>query len=527
MKKVLLTMAGLAMGIFGFSQAPGVINFEYMNGHTPAELASVDNNYFNLNYGVIFSHTPPGIAVEKPIYAKVGAPAQAFLNTSTYFNGCNISGSLTDDYPYASAIPAGCYFLTDDAPGVMNAPKDLYIIYDQTFIPAAHKASGLLYDIDGNESWKVTAYDEFGTVVNVVNLLAANYGDGTSAMWTFNSVNKLGYIHMEWTGSSTTVGVAFDNFYYNSIVKLPCNTQASFGYTVNGCGVQFSNQSTTGSGSNIIGYEWTFTDLATGIVTLSNDENPFKQFTDFANVLVELNVIGYNGKDCCEDKVSREIQVEECRPCDATVAFRWHPNVVDPCFMTFDATVTNNTTAIAGYYWEVKDLSTGTTVIYTGNSFDALVPSSNEVCLTVIFMSQDGTLECCTQKICANIDCGKEGETKGGKSMKTSTPNMGDLFNMLENNTEDSQGQISMASVYPNPSDELLNVEVDLVSEKTLNVDLISTNGQVFSIKSGAVLQKGNNIIQFETSSIPTGLYIIRIQNEEFSITKKISISHK
>lgn len=79
--------------------------------------------------------------------------------------------------------------------------------------------------------------------------------------------------------------------------------------------------------------------------------------------------------------------------------------------------------------------------------------------------------------------------------------------------------------VYPNPSNDILNVEYSALMDNKSFVSLVGSDGkQVYheTFDSNA----GINAIQLDVSSLKTGIYILRITNDSEVRTKRISVMH-
>jgi len=75
--------------------------------------------------------------------------------------------------------------------------------------------------------------------------------------------------------------------------------------------------------------------------------------------------------------------------------------------------------------------------------------------------------------------------------------------------------------VYPVPANDWVKVEVPYGKAGEVTAQLINTNGQVLQRKTAT--SAGNTVeAEFETASLPDGLYIILLQAEEFNVIKKI-----
>jgi len=75
--------------------------------------------------------------------------------------------------------------------------------------------------------------------------------------------------------------------------------------------------------------------------------------------------------------------------------------------------------------------------------------------------------------------------------------------------------------VYPVPASDFVKVEVPYRKAGNVTAQLINTNGQVLQRKTAK--PAGNSVeAEFETASLPDGLYIILLQGDEFNVIKKI-----
>lgn len=71
-----------------------------------------------------------------------------------------------------------------------------------------------------------------------------------------------------------------------------------------------------------------------------------------------------------------------------------------------------------------------------------------------------------------------------------------------------------LIKIYPNPANELLNIDMKLESTATYTYDIIDTHGR--TLKSGNIRGLGHTTL--DTSALPKGMYFINILNEEYSV---------
>jgi hypothetical protein len=177
---------------------PATINFESIPGETPFEGLEI-NNQFGASHGIIFSLENE----EDPVLAKVGAPATAFY-------GC---GDGCPDTP--ALIPnryIGSFFLTND--GMLSSLEAEALIV--TYNPPTAVASGVILDIDFDETFTIEARDANENILETITITAGepNTGDGIATPWVLQRSNA--DVHsLRFAGQRQDAGVfglGFDNF---------------------------------------------------------------------------------------------------------------------------------------------------------------------------------------------------------------------------------------------------------------------------------------------------------------------------
>ncbi len=77
-------------------------------------------------------------------------------------------------------------------------------------------------------------------------------------------------------------------------------------------------------------------------------------------------------------------------------------------------------------------------------------------------------------------------------------------------------------SVSPNPSTDFVNVSLELETPQTINIFLADVTGKI--IKQSVQKKFTSGIIEFSTSDLPSGTYLVRVITEEGTKTKKIVV---
>lgn len=171
----------------------GVIDFETIPGDVPADGLPISDQFLT-SHGVTFS-LEDGSA---PVLAQIGAPATAF------------NSGLGDDTPVASA-GGGAFFLTDDGE-IGTVPPPLVIRYETP----TSAASGLIYDIDGEEAFLIEARDELDAVLETFEIASGDpgTGDAEASLWSFqrarNEIYSIRVVASVPMGQ--LFGLGFDNF---------------------------------------------------------------------------------------------------------------------------------------------------------------------------------------------------------------------------------------------------------------------------------------------------------------------------
>lgn len=77
--------------------------------------------------------------------------------------------------------------------------------------------------------------------------------------------------------------------------------------------------------------------------------------------------------------------------------------------------------------------------------------------------------------------------------------------------------------LFPNPASAQVTVEVPIVADGNVQVSIIDPSGKV-ALSQQQTLTKGENRFNFDTSSLPNGVYFVQVRNGEISKTRKLII---
>lgn len=175
----------------------GIIDFETVPGETLFEGLAISDQ-FQSSHGIVFSLENGN----NPVLAEVGSPATAF-------SGCPFFGCPDTPAPNQNI---GSFFLTDDGDLSGLESEALIVTYD----PPTAVASGVILDIDFDETFTIEARDENKNVIETVTIEAGdpNTGDGIATPWIlFRSdadVYSIRFAGMR--NDAGAFGLGFDNF---------------------------------------------------------------------------------------------------------------------------------------------------------------------------------------------------------------------------------------------------------------------------------------------------------------------------
>lgn len=87
---------------------------------------------------------------------------------------------------------------------------------------------------------------------------------------------------------------------------------------------------------------------------------------------------------------------------------------------------------------------------------------------------------------------------------------------------EKTQLLISSLTLYPNPADELLNIEISLKAKRQLAVIITDMSGKQLLAEQHLV-QQGNNEISLDVSDMPAGSYMVSIDGDNVQVAQQFT----
>jgi len=202
-RKVLLTAMTVTVAFASNKQIDaGIVDFETVPGSSPVDGLAITNQYAGTQ-GMTFSSSGSDF-----VLASEGG------DTQQAFSGYDFSIDTL-----APGQMGGGFFLTDDLNGSAALPPSLTIEFDQL----ASFASGLIFDIAREESWRISAIGEYGSTLEFIDIQAGDVGTGDtlSTAWSFTRGFDIKRIRIDYTNPNVLPGFGFDNFEASMMTPVP------------------------------------------------------------------------------------------------------------------------------------------------------------------------------------------------------------------------------------------------------------------------------------------------------------------
>ena len=83
---------------------------------------------------------------------------------------------------------------------------------------------------------------------------------------------------------------------------------------------------------------------------------------------------------------------------------------------------------------------------------------------------------------------------------------------------------VNNVNVYPNPTDGITNIAVNLVNDASVNVTVYNVYGQLVQVINDSKLSQGANNLTLNASNFASGIYLVKVTIDGETITKKITV---
>lgn len=275
-----------------------------------------------------------------------------------------------------------------------------------------------------------------------------------------------------------------------------CNLSANFNYTVGNNGqVSFANVS-TGTASNTT-YLWNFGDNST-----STSANPptHTYATGVYNVLLTLT--NFSTFPTCQDTAMHAISVTNT--CVANANFTLSPTGTPKFWNAIPASTAN----ISAAQWSWGDGTTSNT-LFTSHLYS--VAATYTICLST-------TVNCgATASYCGSYYIFKSNNGEGNEMIEVNVIDASSVG--IKNVSKDE----NMVMVYPNPNCGLFSVKMNGLNDGNLSIEVYNIYGQLLQNVQGSVQSK-NMEQAIDLSSLPNGVYMLKVGNNTNTVIKKVSV---
>jgi PKD repeat protein len=314
-------------------------------------------------------------------------------------------------------------------------------------------------------------------------------------------------------------------------VSAPCTLTTTFTALSNTTNSNITFTASAGATTN----SWDFGDFTTGSTTpITHTYVP----GTYVVCLTQTKTTTVGGQTTtCTEKVCKTIVVET--PCNLNVVYTSSTCISTPTVVNFNSSGTTGTVSGSTYAWTFGDPASGAL-----NTSSAPNPSHTfmggfgyyTVCLTVTNSAL------CTSTICYRIrvssaSCNTSCTTLPAAPLGMQMDDGGDLEIMdptVIDDTADDNGKgegdktettpVNDLNLFPNPTSDLLNLQLKSASDTYGNIMIMSSTGEVVYQSSAQVIQ-GNQQIQIPTNSLSDGLYHVTISLKDEVITKHFTVA--
>jgi hypothetical protein len=89
---------------------------------------------------------------------------------------------------------------------------------------------------------------------------------------------------------------------------------------------------------------------------------------------------------------------------------------------------------------------------------------------------------------------------------------------------DDIQNSLTDISIFPNPADEFLNLDISLKKPEIIDITVINSSGNVVKNIAGFKAQEGVNRLKINSDNFQNGMYLCRVKSNTFELSKKVFI---
>ncbi|MGD1845000.1 MAG: PKD domain-containing protein [Salibacteraceae bacterium] len=280
----------------------------------------------------------------------------------------------------------------------------------------------------------------------------------------------------------------------------PCEGFVTFNGEMRQCGGQFiADLSNIPGGQQVVSTLWTFGDQ-----TSSNELNPYHYYEVPGNYTVCLEVLTFDGEQCCTYEHCVSITIEEAceEACEFNAEVLVNYNERD-CTYDFVAAVNYAGVPVTNWFWDFGDGTSGIGSTISGHQFPG--PGTYNVCVTLFGVAVEGR-DCCFETFCVKVDVDCNPCEGGGKAKREAVEEPGNSM-----------------MFYPNPSDGEFTLQLELADEAPVAIEIIDLKGAVLYQEDLGVVNAGSNNFRIG-AELPSGMYIAKVTAGEEQMNHRLMI---
>ncbi|MBP7510722.1 MAG: PKD domain-containing protein [Bacteroidia bacterium] len=331
---------------------------------------------------------------------------------------------------------------------------------------------------------------------------------GLNYLWYFSDSTTASTLNVNKTFTSTGVKWAllfikdsstgcYSNTSDTFLVNGTSMCDASFFGSVNGLTVSYHNTSTNTNGSTVgLSYLWNFSDATT-----STQVNPVKTYATAGQKIAKLTIFD---------------SLQACYSFDMDTVTLFAPL----CSASFTLAI-DTTTPFHFYLLNTSLVRTNSTFLWNfgdGSSSTSMTPSHTYanfgtylVCLTV-------SDSLCTSMFCDSVGMDSTGILLKGGAFGFQTL---DFTTKAGSNGLAQEFGSNQYAIYPNPSNAIFNVEVDLKSASPITYQVTDISGKIVLTKS-MMAPSGKHAETIDLSDVQSSIYFLSISSNDGISTHKI-----
>lgn len=279
-----------------------------------------------------------------------------------------------------------------------------------------------------------------------------------------------------------------------------CRLNAKFDSKTDSCTVTFADKTTTGPGTTVTKWYWSFGD---GKVDSTN-QNPTHVYSHSGHYNVCLTIVGKNATSgkVCKDRECHEVFVKGCgidsTLCRLNVKFDYKK---DSTKVTFDdQSAASGGTTIKKWYWSFGDGS----VDSVENPVHVYAkPGKYRVCLVVVGVNALG-------KECKDMEC----------DFVSIGHHRDEAVTGIANETAKN---ITGLQLFPNPATDVVNLNFKVDVAGQVNISVTDIQGRVIAVVQDGYLATGYHTVNWNVAVNP-GLYFVTIKTNAGMEQKQLLI---